>query len=235
MTTSILNIPEVADGQINQYLTYNQALRDLEASINDFYTVDLSAGNVTLTNATPDFIFSRYAVFKSSGNSVARILTVPQSKRLFIVNNGGTADLTVKRGSVEIVIEPGGASLFYCDGTTNGMIGIAGGGGGGGASNVVDTVAISSGVLNLSALTGESAAVTLNENITSITYPAGAGGERKDLIVRFVQDGTGGRTVDLSGITWDGDGSPPAIASAAGDVSYITATNFDNAGWEGFK
>jgi hypothetical protein len=110
-----------------------------------------------------------------------------------------------------------------------------GSGGGGGSSAVVDSVSSASGVLTLSGISGETVRVLLNENITSIVYPAGAAGLRKDLLIRFEQDGSGGRTVDLTGVDWDGDGSPPSIASGIGDITYITATNVDNQGWEGFK
>lgn len=129
MTTPILKITEAANGQVDQYLTYNEALRALESSTNNFYVVDMSTGDVTMTdaaNADPalNYIFSRNQVFRTSGNTVARVLTVPQSKRLFVVQNGGTFALTVKRGTSEISLAATLAAIFYCDGTANGLVAI---------------------------------------------------------------------------------------------------------------
>lgn len=69
MATPILNITELADGQVNNYSTSNTGVRALEAASNDFLTVDLSAGNVTLTVAQ----YRGSVVYRSSGNTVARI------------------------------------------------------------------------------------------------------------------------------------------------------------------
>jgi hypothetical protein len=129
LTTPILKITEAANGQVDQYLTYNEALRALESSTNNFYVVDMSAGDVTLTdsaNVNPalNYIFSRNQVFRTSGNTVARVLTVPQSKRLFMVQNSGTFALTVKRGTAEITVAAAVSAIFYCDGTANGLIAI---------------------------------------------------------------------------------------------------------------
>ena len=233
MTTPILNITEVANNQVNQYLTVNEALRALESSFNEIINVDLSSGDVTLTNTSPDYVFSRNSVFRATGNSVPRVLTVPaSSKGLFIVWNSGTEDLIVKRGLTEITVPDSSSSLFYADGTANGLIGIAGGGGG--SSPEVEIGSIVSGVLDLSALDVETVSVELTENITSIIYPSGVAGLRKDLMIRFQQDGTGGRTVDLTGIAWEG-GSPPLVGSDPGEVTYVAATNVDENGWEGFQ
>lgn len=129
MTTPIKNITEVANNQTNQYLTVNEALRALEAANFDIATVNLSSGNVTLTSA----VFDRAVFFRSSGNAVARDLTIPQAKSLFVVHNDGSAVLTVKRGTTSVAIAVGAATLIYSDGTANGLIAVAGGGGGGGS------------------------------------------------------------------------------------------------------
>lgn len=131
MTTPILKITEAANGQVDQYLTYNEALRAMESSTNNFYVVDMSSGDVTLTDAANvdpalNYIFSRNQVFRTSGNTVARVLTVPQSKRLFVVQNGGSVAVTVKRGTTEFSVASGRASTFYCDATANGLVLVSG-------------------------------------------------------------------------------------------------------------
>jgi hypothetical protein len=127
LTTPILNITEVANNQVDQYATVNEALRALESAGNNFFELDLSSSDLTIPNASPDFIFSRNVVFKTTGNAVSRVLTVPVGKRLFIVQNGGSSSLTVKRGTAEFALAAGNAAVFYADGTTNGLINIVAG------------------------------------------------------------------------------------------------------------
>lgn len=117
MTTPILEIPEIANNSVNQYLTANEAFRALEAASNDFLSVDLSAGNVTLTTAQ----FTRYGLFISSGNTVSRNVTVPASKRKFSFFNGGTFPVFVVRGTGSIQVPDGESVLISTDGTTNGI------------------------------------------------------------------------------------------------------------------
>lgn len=118
MTTPILAIPELSDGQINQYLTCNEAMRALESSANDFFSADLSSADKALSALE----FSRSLFFVVSGNTVARSLTVPAIKRFFAVRNAGTFALSVVRGSTTININPEDIALFFCDGTTNGLL-----------------------------------------------------------------------------------------------------------------
>lgn len=117
MTTPILEIPEIANNSVNQYLTANEAFRALESAANDFLSVDLSSGNVTLTAAQ----FMRYGLFISAGNTASRNLTVPASKRIFSVFNGGTFPLFVLCGTGSIRVPDGESVLIATDGTTNGI------------------------------------------------------------------------------------------------------------------
>lgn len=127
MTTPILAITEIAGSQLNQYITANEMIRALESAANDFLSVSLSAGNVTLTD---EQFFASFC-FVSTGNTVARVLTVPQKKRYFVVKNGGSFDLTVTRGTSTVVVAPNDAAAFYTDATANGLTRIGGAGGGG--------------------------------------------------------------------------------------------------------
>jgi hypothetical protein len=129
MTTPILGITEIANNQLNQYLTANEAFRALEASTNDFLSVDLSASDVTLTQAQ----FATAYAFVGTGHTLTRALTVPASKRAFVVRNAGTQNINVTRGATVFAITAGGSFLLLTDGTANGLYGVSGGGGGGGA------------------------------------------------------------------------------------------------------
>ena len=121
MTTPILNITEVANGQIDQYLTINEAVRILEAAANALLLVDVSSGNATVTNLTPDFDMLRYGVFRSSGNAVARSITFSANLRSFKVDNAGTFALDVIIGATTVSVPIGDMYSFYADGTTDGL------------------------------------------------------------------------------------------------------------------
>lgn len=213
MTTPILKITEAANGQVDQYLTYNEALRALESSTNNFYVVDMSAGDVTLTdaaNADPglNYIFSRNQVFRTSGNTVARVLTVPQSKRLFVVQNGGTFAVTVKRGTSEMSLSATLAAIIYCDGTANGLVEIVNTGNyvAGPASSANNEIALFDGASGKSLKRGPVVGTAASANLTTSAADTTAG--------RVLQTGDGG----LNG---------PGIISA--DLNTIVVNGF----WRG--
>ena len=219
MTTPILKIPEAADGQVNQYLVLNEGLRALESAGNNFYVVDMSAGNVTLTDVSPGFVFSRNFLFKSDGNSVARTLTIPASKRLFSVQNGGSAALTVKLGTAEVSVPAGGAFLFYCDGTANGLAAIAGGGGG--SEDTFATATVSAGSINLSSYNAVWI-VELDNNVTSISLPSASAGKVLSTLILFKQDVAGGNTVSgwPSGTIFE-SGAEPVISTTGESITSV--------------
>ena len=121
MTTPILNITEVANGQVDQYLTINEAVRNLEAAANASLTVDVSVSNAAVTNLVPDFDMLRYGVFRSSGNAVARSITFSANLRSFKVHNSGTFALDVIIGATTVSVPVGDLYSFYADGTTDGL------------------------------------------------------------------------------------------------------------------
>lgn len=118
MTTPILEITELADGQINQFATMNTALRALEAAANDSLSVDLTSADATLTSAQ----FFGYWLFRTTGNAVSRTLNVPQKKRVFAVYNGGSATLNVTRGTTTLTVAASKTRIYYADGTANGLM-----------------------------------------------------------------------------------------------------------------
>lgn len=136
MTTPILGIREIAGNQQNQYITANEAFRALEAAGNDFLGVDLAAGNASLTEAQ----FTAFYAFIAGGHNVARVLTVPASKRAFVVINAGLANVTVTRGSSTVVVPSDASALLLTDGTADGLVGIGGGGGGVGWGSITGNI-----------------------------------------------------------------------------------------------
>lgn len=108
---------------------------------------------------------------------------------------------------------------------------IAASGGGGGADNSTETVAISSGVLNLSATTKEVIVVNLNQNVTSITMPAGVSGQAVNRRIVFTQSGASNFTVTgWTGVSVEG-GTAPVAATGTGAVTEYMLSNTSNSGW----
>lgn len=128
-----LNLLQLATGQEQKEQTINDANAQIDAAITEFLVVDLSAGNVTLTLAQV-----RGAVlFKATGNTVLRQITMPTIKRLMYVQNAGTATLNLVRGATTIAVPSGQSTTIYLDSTADGMVSVGGGGGGGGATTFV--------------------------------------------------------------------------------------------------
>lgn len=97
------------------------------------------------------------------------------------------------------------------------------------ASNVVTTLSISSGVVNIDLSLGDLFDLSLTANVTSITFsnlPGSAKGQC--IFVRMKQDGTGGRTVALPSSWKPVGGSDTAVQSAANAYTCIAATTVDN-------
>ncbi len=100
-----------------------------------------------------------------------------------------------------------------------------------GADNSTETVAISSGTLNLSATTKEVIVVDLNQNVTSVTMPAGVAGQAVNRRVVFTQSGAANFTVaGWTGVTIEG-GVAPVAATGVGAVTEYMLSNTSNGGW----
>jgi len=121
MTTPILKITEIANNQVDQYLTVNEAMRIIEAASDGFRAVDLSSANATITNVAPDFEMLRYKTFAAEGNTVARSITFSANQRSFNVDNRGSAALDVIIGSTTVSIPAGDMYSLYADGTADGL------------------------------------------------------------------------------------------------------------------
>tara|TARA_R110002167_G_scaffold261501_1_gene468038 strand:+ start:678 stop:1055 length:378 start_codon:yes stop_codon:yes gene_type:complete len=121
MTTPILKITEVANNQVDQYLTVNEAMRIIEAASDGFLAVNLSSADATITSVAPDFEMLRYKTFAAEGNTVARSITFSANQRSFNVDNRGSAALDVIVGSTTVSIPAGDMYSLYSDGTTDGL------------------------------------------------------------------------------------------------------------------
>jgi hypothetical protein len=109
----LLSIPLVAPTQSDKTTTLNDMIVDIEGATNDQLVLDFSSGSLTLTTTE----YTRYQVFVCTNVSVPRTLTIPLTKRVFVIRNTGSADLTV--GGVTGATFPvpaGNGNVLQCTG-----------------------------------------------------------------------------------------------------------------------
>jgi len=122
--TPNLEITEVATGQNQKEATINNAINDLENALTDTVDIDVSAGDVTVTD---DQGHDNIVLDVINATAATRIITVPQFKRLFVVHSdsGNTQSITVRRGTTDITgLTSGQTRIFYTDGSANGLIAV---------------------------------------------------------------------------------------------------------------
>jgi hypothetical protein len=150
-----------------------------------------------------------------------------------MVGDSGTGG---KQGAVPAPPAGAATKVLFGDGTWKGVQGTMGGtltGGG----NIVQQVQLknytetapslgnSGTTTQLSFASGTYPTVTLNANCTFSFTGLPASGQGASLILKLVQDGTGGRTASFPGVKWAG-GSAPTVSSAANAVTILAFTVF---------
>lgn len=198
----ILQSDLMAEGDTNKHILFNNAIVKLEDAANRLLEVNMTSGNVTLT----EFQFLNFAVFRCSGHTVDRTLTVPDevgnpavpSNRQFTVRNAGSADILITHGGsgTTVSFSAGEASVMHTDGT--------------------DIVALGAGVAGL-ALAIEDEGVNITTNANLIDFVGG-------LVV--VTDGTNGMvtvTIDFGSFI-DQTDTPAAFTGAEMQSLRVNAT-----------
>lgn len=120
MSTPNLGITHIAAGQTQKDVTANAAFDALDNASNGKLRVNFPDADVTLSSAQ----FSSAMVFECVGNNSAdRKLIVPNSSRVFVVNNlttGGHLVVVSAGGSgFTISVASPAPQLVYCDGNNN--------------------------------------------------------------------------------------------------------------------
>lgn len=125
MADNNLNFDELTAGQSNKEVTVNTADAALSAAGNNHVDIDLSSGNVNLSVTQQ----TRNILIKCSGHTVARTLGIHtnvggganSAQRLFLIENGGTAALTItdqdSGGGSDLVLAAGVTAVIHIDGT----------------------------------------------------------------------------------------------------------------------
>lgn len=115
-----LGVPQLAAGQASPEVTTNDATARVGNALSDDFTVDLSAGNVTLTSTQ----YRTAMRFNCSGVATSgRTVTFPAVKRTAIVCSASANSNTISliKGSTTVVVVPGAVCLVHTDGTANGL------------------------------------------------------------------------------------------------------------------
>lgn len=136
-------LPTISSTQENKYLTSNDADNALDLAFSDLLPCDLSAGDLAVTPAQ----FMRAVCFQASGNTVSRTLSFSALRGMFIVQNKGSAALTVALGTTTFSLAAAGIAFCYADGTANGLEALVFGGAAG-----VTSVGGLTGAITLTAL-----------------------------------------------------------------------------------
>lgn len=118
MTTPILAINELANNQVNQFITANEAFRALESAMRGFLLLDFSTGNISLTQSDLGSAF----LFRATANTLVRNLEIPAVSGFFAVQNLGSATLNIIRGSTSLELAAGQIKLYFSDGSVNGLV-----------------------------------------------------------------------------------------------------------------
>lgn len=122
-TTPILGIDQVAEDQNSKHITINDAFIAIEAAANSKIVVDMSSGDVEMTET----VFVSGFVFQATGATATRLLTLPDSvngvdaDRTIIIYNSGAYDLNVEAGSSPantVLIPAGTSAMLHVGGDT---------------------------------------------------------------------------------------------------------------------
>jgi hypothetical protein len=112
-----LNLDQILASQVNKEATANTATGQLDAAITETFSVDLTAANIVLTSAQ----WRSAILFPITASVATRTRTVPQVKRLVLVDNRTANVIGLIRGSTTINLDANASYLVYQDGTTNGL------------------------------------------------------------------------------------------------------------------
>lgn len=92
----------------------------------------------------------------------------------------------------------------------------------------VNTLTISTGVVNIDCSLGDYFTLSLTANVTSITFSnLPATGKAQSIMIRMQQDATGGRTVALPSSFKAISGSDTTVQSPANAYTILAITSFD--------
>lgn len=224
MTTPRISMPEIIESQASKYISHNDALRIidalLQAGVTDRDLTDPPGspanGAVYIPAATATGAWTGHEGKLAQWYASAwHFLTPAEGWTVWVVDE--QIRLVYKSGAWNV---EGGTGDFKSDGTVA-MTGPF--------KEAHNAPTISAGAVTFDLALSNNFAVTLTENITSITLAnPPASGKWGAISIEFTQDATGGRTVGgwPSSVKWPG-GTAPTITSAANAVDVVSGYTRD--------
>lgn len=225
--TDNLAIETVAAAQNQKEVTINAATQHLSSALADFLSCDLSGGDYTVTLLN----FQTYMGFATTGNAVSRNFNVPAQKRaLFLVYNGGSAVLSVVRGTTTFNLDIGAFGMYQTDGTANGLTRVLG------SSSLIQNIAFSIAGLppaSMNILCAITQAMQLPASLTGSKFFIGTNPTTNPMTFNLKKI-SGGVTTSIGSVAFDTSGNPTvtftgAVSFAVGDVLKITAPSVQDA------
>lgn len=117
-----LDLEQMSANQNQKEQTHNDSNAELDAAITEILSVDVSGGDVVLT----DEEFRRHRRFTPTGATADQDITVPAITREFSVYNPSTDYfITVTRGTAVITVPPKVSLILQTDGTADGLTRVA--------------------------------------------------------------------------------------------------------------
>lgn len=156
------------------------------------------------------------------GTNVATFLATPTSANLAaaVTNETGTGSLVFATSPSLVTPSLGAATATSVQFTTSGTINY-------------DYTANSGSSFSLSPANGTSQGITLTSDCTVTLASNPSSTTEREMIVDFIQDGTGSRAITWSNITWS-SGGPPIINTVAGSTTTIYFKGTTR-GWVGYS
>jgi len=116
-----LDLPQLSASQGQKDVTINEQAAAIDAALTE--SLSLSGNTPTITDAE----YRENIVLVMDGSqSAAASFTVPAIKKLIFVDNTASSyQVTVTRGTTDVVISSGKTQILYTDGTANGLTSFA--------------------------------------------------------------------------------------------------------------
>ena len=218
--TPIIQIQQLAPNQNQPDVTVNSAFQTVENATQQYTTVDF-AGASSKTLLTALYLWNVFINITNTGT--APVLLTPQSKRLFVIQNSGSATLTVHcvtGGGASASVPAGAAQLLYCNGVDTIAIGGSGGGGGG----ISSIAGLTASTISLSDLVGAGVAPLASPALTgNPTAPTQSSSDNSTRVAT-----TAYVTSAVSAVIAGGGGAPLASPTFTGDPRAPTPSPGDN-------
>jgi len=195
----------------------------IEQAISGLVSVDVTAGNVTLTSLNGASDQSRQMIIVATGTpGVTRTITAPAVNKVYIVYNNSNATLSfIASGGTGVSLSVGAKKLIYCDGTN--------------FVEAINSVAITSGSINGTTIGATTASTGAFTTLSASSTVSGTGFSTylaSPPAIGATTASTGAFTTLSASSTVSGTGfstylaSPPAIGGTTAAAGKFTTLEY---------